>query len=268
VVSGPRSDTIADVHAAPRFPARTARSRRRVLARAAVAAVAALAALWLAFLRPAFLGGTTTYVVVSGSSMEPTLHDRDLVVVRERGSYGTDDVIAFRLPAGTAGPEEAVIHRIVGGSAAEGFVTRGDNRDADDPWRVAPDDILGRRIAHVPRVGVVLDWLAKPMVIGLMVGAALASLYWTFRIHVAREQRATSKAPAAHRATGTPMPARAPACTAAARIRERYERADPDTRIRIRQLVFEQAIAFKSEDPDFDTAAFLRACGAHAYDRR
>jgi hypothetical protein len=39
-------------------------------------------------------------------------------------------------------------------------------------------------------------------------------------------------------------------------------------RIRIRQLVFEQAIAFKSEDPDFDTAAFLRACRAHAYDRR
>jgi hypothetical protein len=74
--------------------------------------------------------------------MEPTLRDGDLVVVRERGSYATDDVIAFRLPAGTAGPEGAVIHRIVGGSAAEGFVTRGDNRDADDSWRVAPDDIL------------------------------------------------------------------------------------------------------------------------------
>jgi signal peptidase I len=246
-------------------------------------ALGVLAVGWLIFLRPPFLGGTTSYVVVSGSSMEPTLRDEDLVLVRERDDYGVGDVVAFELD--DLGPEGAVIHRIVGGSAEDGFVTRGDNRDADDEWLVGADDILGRRLARVPKAGIVLGWLAQPLVVGLMVGAALATLYWTFRIHGARPRPAAGPAPRPVPAD-VPMPARtpvfppppaAPAEAArsaepggpeevATRIREKFERADPDTRRKMRQLVFEQAMAYKAEDPDFDTLAFLRMCGAHAYD--
>jgi signal peptidase I len=221
--------------------------------------------LWLVFLRPPALGGTTSYVVVSGSSMEPTLRDEDLVVVRERDDYSPGDVVAFRLPDDEPGPEGDVIHRIVGGSAATGFVTRGDNRDADDEWLVYPEDILGERFARVPRAGVVLGWLAKPLVLGLMVGAALATIYWSVRIHRTQPPPAPRPVP--------PMRAQPVDIDAggheevAARIRERYERADPATRIKIRELVFQQAMSFEAEDPDFDTAAFLRACGAHAYER-
>jgi signal peptidase I len=320
---------------------RAGRSARHVVARLALVVLVVLAALWVVFLRPTALGGRTAYVVVSGPSMEPTLRDDDLVVVRERSSYAIGDVIAFRVP--DIGPEGEVIHRIVGGSAEEGFVTRGDNREVDDNWRVYPEDILGRRLARIPRVGAVLDWLAEPMVLGLMVGAALATLYWAFRLHRERERRATAPASAApvaapspngHRprpapvpvppapvgpvaatpvpvppapvgpVAATPAPAESgpsepgvagppsagPAAEpptrptlvpdaapwpdadpgghdeVATRIRERYERADPETRVAIRQLVFEQAMAFKARDPDFDTAAFLRACGAHAYE--
>jgi signal peptidase I len=295
--------------------------------------------IWLIFFRPQEFGGKTAYVIVDGPSMEPTLHDNDLVIVRERGSYEIGDVIAFRLP--DVGPEGAVIHRIVGGNADEGFVTRGDNRELEDNWRVMPEDILGRYVTRVPRIGLVIDWLARPLVIGLLVGSALATLYWTFRIHRQRPEPAPARttypmppagapplstngqrpvvrpvppappapaapAPVAVSPGAAPEPSVAahdevaptpssdaesegavdisepvavPAMNApwpdadpgghdevATRIRERFERADLETRLKIRQLVFEQAMAFKAQDPDFDTAAFLRACGAHAYD--
>jgi signal peptidase I len=256
-----------------------------------LAILVVLGALWLLFLRPPFLGGTTSYVIVSGSSMEPTLGDDDLVLVRERGSYAVGDVVAFELD--DVGPEGAVIHRIVGGNETDGFVTRGDNRDADDEWVVPAEDILGRRIARVPKIGAVLHWLAQPLVIGLMVGAALATLYWTLRIHGARGRRTPAPAPARPARPDPGMPARTPAYRppppaprpepepvavgapnaepgghedVATRNREKFERADPETKRKMRQLVFEQAMAYKAEDPDFDTTAFLRMCGAHAYD--
>jgi signal peptidase len=226
--------------------------------------VALLAVAWLVFLRPTALGGSTSYVVVSGSSMDPTLRDGDLVVVRERDSYDIGDVIAFRLPEGQPGPEGDVIHRIVAGSPAEGFVTRGDNRDADDAWRVFPEDVRGEQVARLPKVGAIASWLARPLVLGLMVGAALASLYWIVRIqrgHDARPAPVTVR-PATASETADPGGPE----VLAARIRERFERADPEMRKKIRQVVFDQAAAYQKEDPTFDIAAFLRACGAYAYD--
>ena len=61
-----------------------------------------------------FLGGPASYVIVSGHSMEPTLYTGDLVVVHQRDEYSVGDMVAFEIEGGSQ-----VIHRIVGGSAAE-----------------------------------------------------------------------------------------------------------------------------------------------------
>jgi signal peptidase I len=275
------------------------RVTRRTLRIAATVAVAVVALWWFAFFRPGFLGGSTSYVVVSGTSMQPTLHDHDVVVVRRHDRYDVGDVIAYRPPGG----EGYVIHRIVGGSAEDGYVTQGDNRETADSWHPAPGDIAGSHVVTVPRLGAVLDWFAQRFVLGLAVGAAVASVYWTFRLHALRTTTATATGPSlpatapppeapavAEGDTQLPSPAPelrpAPAAVAASqgdqhhhrrrvtvphdvvasRIRHRFQRAtDPETRLRIREVVFELASVFSSTDPDFDTAAFLRACGAHAY---
>lgn len=101
----------------------------------------------LVFAWPAALGGATSYVVVSGVSMEPMLESGDLAVVRRASSYELGDVIAFRTVDGD------VIHRIVGGSAEDGFVTQGDNVDRVDPYRPRPAEIRGREVLHLPVVG-------------------------------------------------------------------------------------------------------------------
>lgn len=127
--------------------------------------------IWAIWLRPQILGGSTGFVLISGQSMEPGIRHGDLVVVRTEREYAIGDVIAYRIPEGDAGAGAVVIHRVTGGSAAEGFVTQGDNRELADQWRPRPRDVVGSLWLHVPAAGKVLGALARPIV--LASGAAL-----------------------------------------------------------------------------------------------
>jgi signal peptidase I len=127
-----------------------------VLKRASGLLLAAMLLMWFAVLRPSVMGGPATYVWVSGISMEPTLHDGDLAVIRVREVYRRHDVVAFRVPRGQPGAGAIVIHRIVRGSAEEGFVTQGDNKDVVDMWRPRTRDIIGGLWFRLPRAAVAL----------------------------------------------------------------------------------------------------------------
>jgi signal peptidase I len=121
---------------------------------------------WSVFLRPPALGGATSYVFVSGDSMLPTFRPGDLVLVRKAARYHVGEVVAYRVRPG----DHQVIHRIVGTTAGGRFVLRGDNRDAQDPWHPTTADILGRREARLPKLGVLLVQLAvHPVALALLV---------------------------------------------------------------------------------------------------
>jgi signal peptidase len=121
---------------------------------------------WFLVLGPSVIGGPSTYVFVSGTSMEPTLSTGDLVITRQATEYAVGDIVAFRLPDGAINERALVIHRIVGGSATEGYVVRGDNRMGDDPWRPMPDQIAGRAWLVLPGVAPYLTALREPAVFG------------------------------------------------------------------------------------------------------
>lgn len=137
-----------------------------------VAGCIAVAATWFTWLRPATLGGDVSYVVVDGSSMEPTYEDGDLVVVRKDSTYDHGDVIAFRA-GGTFDDPTRIIHRIVGGTQIDGFVTQGDNRDRTDPWNPDGDDIIGRATLHVPMAGDVGGLITRPETFAALGGTAV-----------------------------------------------------------------------------------------------
>lgn len=111
---------------------------------------------WFFLFRPASLGGPASYVIVSGTSMEPTLYTGDLVITRRQDSYEVGDIVAFRVDGGI------VIHRIVGGTAESGYVLRGDNRDSNDWWRPTPREIAGRMWLHLPGLGRWVQRLREP----------------------------------------------------------------------------------------------------------
>lgn len=106
-------------------------------------------------------GGRTSYVVVSGHSMEPMLHTGDLAIARRQGSYAVGDLIVVNILGGS------VIHRIVDGTAANGWHTKGDNNSWIDPWVVHPNEVAGRYGLHIAGFSAALHWArAKPLQFG------------------------------------------------------------------------------------------------------
>jgi len=148
---------------------------------------------WFVMMRPAFLGGPVSYAMVLGVSMEPTLHDGDLALVRARDHYAVGDIAAFRVPRGQPGAGAIVIHRIVGGSADEGFITQGDNKDAPDPWRPTDRDTLGEMWLRIPGAGRILARVRGPFLLATLSAVLAFLMVWlpTERRarHAAREWR-------------------------------------------------------------------------------
>src|SRR3990170_3705468 len=80
----------------------------------------ALAAGW-AVLAPPQLGGSTQYVILGGSSMEPSLRAGDLALVRRHGNVEKGDVVLYRDPE--LGVH--VLHRVVRANDGR-YVLKGD----------------------------------------------------------------------------------------------------------------------------------------------
>jgi signal peptidase I len=123
---------------------------------------------WAHFVRPESLGGSAAYVLVSGQSMEPRYHTGDLVLVRRHASYHVGQVVAYRVPKGDPMAGAQVIHRIVGGDAARGFVVQGDNRSQPDVWRPKAGDVVGAKVLRIPNAIVVLQYLRSPIFLALL----------------------------------------------------------------------------------------------------
>jgi signal peptidase len=127
------------------------------------------AGLWLVW--PESLHGQVAYVRVDGHSMDPTYHLGDLAVVRRQPSYRVGDPVAYKIPKGEFGAGAMVIHRLVGGDGASGYVTKGDNRTIVDPWHPRTQDILGRVRLDIPSAGTRLAQASQPVYLGGIVAA-------------------------------------------------------------------------------------------------
>lgn len=111
-------------------------------------------------------GGTMTYVITSGTSMQPEFSTGDLAVLRSAGDYGVGDVVAYR----SAELDRIVMHRVRTDDAGT-YTLQGDNNDFADPEEVGEDQVLGRLALRVPKVGLVAGWLLRPVNLLLAVGA-------------------------------------------------------------------------------------------------
>jgi signal peptidase len=140
------------------------------------AAAAAVVAFWAVTLRPEALGGNATYIVVRGNSMEPTYHTGDLVIGGSSSEYAVGDIVAYRVPAGEIGEGHVVVHRIVGGDSTAGFVMRGDNNGAPDPWSPRIGDIEGRAWLLVPGLGSLIAFVHQPVIAGGLAASIMVTM--------------------------------------------------------------------------------------------
>ena len=143
----------------------------RVLRLLRLAAVVTLLGAWVVFLRPTNLGGSTTYLLVRGTSMLPTYPDGDLLILGAAESYTIGEAVAYRVPEGDIGAGHLVIHRIVGGSAAAGWDLQGDNNNAVDPWHPHGSDVVGTVRLAIPALGKLLGFLHQPVTLAALAAA-------------------------------------------------------------------------------------------------
>lgn len=131
--------------------------------------IALVIAIW-----PTTLGGATSYVIVKGHSMEDTLFPGDFVVLR-KGEYQVGDVVSYQ-------PFEdvraQVIHRILEFKDDGTIVLQGDNNGFIDPFFPTVEDVTGKMLFHIPKIGSVAWFLGQPLVWGsLLVIAGAIYLY-------------------------------------------------------------------------------------------
>lgn len=119
--------------------------------------------------------GYSAAVVASGS-MEPALSVDDMILNHTQDGYAVGDIITF------AKGSSLTTHRIVA-VTDEGYITQGDANNAPDPDPVAPREVVGRVVVHLPGIGSLLAALKTPLGMTLLffVGLILLELPFFFR---------------------------------------------------------------------------------------
>ncbi len=140
-----------------------------------------LGSLWFWF-APTQLGGSTTYVVTHGVSMEPRFHTGDLALVRSRSSYHVGEIVAYD----SRMFHTIVLHRIIGRDGSR-YVFKGDNNNFVDPEHPRASQLLGALWLHVPGVGATLQSIRSPLLVGALI--AVGMLILTGSVFARRRRR-------------------------------------------------------------------------------
>jgi len=92
--------------------------------------------------------------LVGSGSMEPKMYPGDVVIIAKvpADNIVTGDVIQFRVPDGVT-----VMHRVIETQETEEggkvFITKGDANDQPDLEPVIPDNVVGRAVMTIPKIG-------------------------------------------------------------------------------------------------------------------
>lgn len=113
---------------------------------------------------PTQLGGSVTYVIINGNSMEPDFHLGDLILVRTEPVYRAGDAVTYQ----NAEMGSFVFHRIIG-AELDRFILKGDNNSWLDSYQPVRDEIVGKLWVHIPKLGKAVEWLRAPLQMSLMV---------------------------------------------------------------------------------------------------
>jgi signal peptidase len=116
----------------------------------------------IVFFLPTSLGGRAGYVVTSGISMEPEIHQGDLIILRKTDDYSIGDAVAYRDP-----DIGQVFHRIVARDRHT-YVMQGDNNSWTDNYQPSEGEIVGERWIHLPGVGKWLERVRQPFSMALL----------------------------------------------------------------------------------------------------
>ncbi|MCR8850546.1 signal peptidase I [Rossellomorea sp. SC111] len=112
---------------------------------------------------PSFFGYKPLTVLTN--SMEPKISAGDMVFVKEKDAMSVKEkeIITFR-----TADQKVVTHRVVD-VTPEGFLTKGDNNNVEDSWKVKPDSLIGEVAVILPNAGYVAKFISSKIGFSLFV---------------------------------------------------------------------------------------------------
>ena len=96
-------------------------------------------------------------LVVASPSMSGAIEAGDAIIIKKSDSYALGDVITYF-------PEDesySITHRIVR-TADDKFYTKGDANSDEDPAPVLKEQIAGKVVVKLDKVGYFIEWLKSP----------------------------------------------------------------------------------------------------------
>lgn len=126
------------------------------------------------------------YIIVS-QSMVPTINIKDAIIIkRDNDNYNIGDIISF---FSTEYDKSGIVvtHRIVdkvNNNNSSIYTTKGDNNPIADYNKVSTNDVFGKVLFIIPKLGYYQDFLSKPtnFIICLLVPITIVVVYDVYRI--------------------------------------------------------------------------------------
>ncbi len=125
----------------------------------------------LTFFAPRF--GWQVVTVLSGS-MEPAIPTGSILVSRPvtPDEINVGDIITFS----GYGRDRFITHRVIAIERTNGlvFTTKGDANNAEDPYRVPAENVVGKVLVHIPFLGFLFSFVKTP--IGILLTLVIPGL--------------------------------------------------------------------------------------------
>lgn len=99
--------------------------------------------------------GFSSAVVLTGS-MSGTIEPDDLIITHKQSDYMVGDIVMYQTD-GTP-----VTHRIISENE-KGYRTKGDANNADDGTNIPKEDVVGKVVLVIPKIGAVIRLVRTPI---------------------------------------------------------------------------------------------------------
>ncbi len=119
--------------------------------------------------------GYKAYIVTT-DSMQPSINAGDIVIVKngKKDKIGQGDVITFNQN------DEVITHRVIKNITEENnveYITKGDNNNTEDTFKVKYDDVIGKMVITIPYLGKIISILDNKIIILILLLVILIIIF-------------------------------------------------------------------------------------------